>query len=330
MASKGIGRILQFGIAKETTRGTSPAAADFWIPFTELDFNEKWDNILDEQSRGRIEDSTGQSRAKNWSEGTYKGPVEDKSIGLILYAAFGTVSSATNSDASGTVRDHTITVANSAQHQTLSAYIDDSLSGQDYTYANGAIDSLELNYEQKKFVEVAITLKGKKGATATLTPATVVQNRFLPQHFSFKVASAYGQLSTGSAIVLKSLKLKINKNLESDDVLGSTDPADYLNKALSIEGTVEALWQNESDFKTAALANTAKAIRIALTNTDVTIGTSANPAITIDFAKVIFKELTRPLVLNDLVKQTLSFKAHYSTTDSLMISTKVTNLQGSY
>ena len=46
MAQKGIGRLLQFGIAKETTRGTPNASADFWIPFAELDFNEKWENVI--------------------------------------------------------------------------------------------------------------------------------------------------------------------------------------------------------------------------------------------------------------------------------------------
>lgn len=327
---KGIGRVVQFGIAKETTRGTPNTAADFWIPFSELDFQEKFDNIIDEESRGLVEDSTGASRVKNWAEGSIKAPVEDKSFPLVLYAALGSKAVATNSDVSGAVFDHTITVGQSAQHQALSLYINDPLSGQDYKHGNGVIDTLELNYELGKFLYWASNMKAKKGATATLTPSNTAYNRFLPAHLTFKLASSYSGLGAASATVIKSLKLSINNNVEADDVLGSSDPADFLNKQFSIEGTIEAMWQNESDFKTAALAGTTKAMRIDMINSDVVIGTAANPELRIDLAKVIFKEITRPLKLNDMVMQTLSFKAHYSLSDSLMVTILATNTQASY
>lgn len=325
--TKGIGRLLQLGIAKETTRGTPNAAADFYIPFSDVSFDEKFDNVIAEQSLGVIEDSSGQSRVKDWAEGKIAAPIEDKSFGLVLYSALGSYTKSTNSDASGLVCDHTFTISQSAQHQALTFFLDDPLSGQDYKYANGVIDNLEINYEQKKFLEFNISVMSKKGATATLTPSTTAQNRFLPQHLTFKVASTYATLSTGTTISLKNLKLKFSKKVEADDVLGSTTPSDFLNKQFSIEGTLEALWNNESDFKTAALAGTAKALRIDLVNTDVTIGTAANPRVKIDLANVVFTEITRPLVLNDLVKQTLAFKAHYSTTDSLMVHALMTNLK---
>jgi hypothetical protein len=65
--SKGIGRLFQFGIAKETSRGTPEATATYWIPFSELDFNEKYSLVNDDQSRGIIEDIVGQSKAKELS-----------------------------------------------------------------------------------------------------------------------------------------------------------------------------------------------------------------------------------------------------------------------
>lgn len=328
--TKGIGRLLQVGIAKETTRGTAPSTADFYIPFSDVSFDEKWENALDEQSIGVIEDSKGQSRTKSWAEGKLTAPIEDQSFPLVIYGALGSYTKSTNSDVSGNVIDHTFTVSQSAQHQSLAFYIDDPLAGADYKYANGMVDSLEINYELKKFLDFSLNLMTVSGASASLTPSSTAQNRFLPQHLTFKVAASYATLSTGTAVSLKSMKLKITKNVESDDVLGSTSPADFLNKQFIIEGTIEALWQNESDFKTAALAGTAKALRLDLINTDVTIGTAANPRLRIDLAKVVFTELTRPLVLNDLVKQTLSFKAHYSTTDSLMVSVLATNLKTTY
>ncbi len=328
--SKGIGRLLQFGIAKETVRGTPESAASYWIPFSELDFNEKFNLVEDDQSRGIIEDTVGQSKVKEWAEGSMKAPIADKHFPLILYSILGTLGTADNADSDASVKDHTITVAQSSQHQALSLFVDDPLAAQDYKHGNGAISSLEIHYELNRFLDYTLGLKAKKGATATLTPSSTSENRFLPQHLTFKLASSYSGLGAASAMNIRSLTLKIEHNLEDDDVLGSAAPADFLNKQFSIEGTLEATWNNESDFKTSALATTAKAMRIDLVNSDVTIGSAAHPQIRIDLAKVIFKEITRPIKINDIVRQTLSFKAHYSLSDSLMISALATNVVASY
>ncbi len=328
--SKGIGRLIQFGIAKETSRGTPESTATYWVPFSELDINEKFSLVNDDQSRGVIEDAVGQSKVKEWAEGTVKAPIADKHFPLILYSILGSLSTGDNADSDATIKDHTITVAQSSQHQALSLFIDDPLGAQDYKHGNGAVTSLEITYELNKFLDYTLGLKAKKGATATLTPSATTENRFLPQHLTFKLASSYSGLGAASAMNIKSLTLKIDQNIEDDDVLGSSTPSDFLNKQFSIEGTFEALWQNESDYKTAALATTAKAMRLDLKNTDVTIGNAANPQIRIDLAKVIFKEITRPVKVNDLVRQTLSFKAHYSISDTLMISVLATNAVASY
>ncbi|QQR82467.1 hypothetical protein IPJ70_04295 [Candidatus Campbellbacteria bacterium] len=328
--SKGIGRLIQFGIAKETVRGTPEVAASYWIPFSELDFNEKYNLVNDEQSRGVIEDTVGQSKSKEWSEGSVKAPIADKHFPLILFSVLGSLSTGDNADSDATVKDHIITVAQSSQHQALSLFVDDPLAAQDYKHGNGSISSLEIHYELNRFLDYTLGLKAKKGESAVLTPSSTPENRFLPQHLTFKLAASYSGLTAASAMNIRSLSLKIDHNLEDDDVLGSAAPADFLNKQFSIEGTLEATWNNETDFKTSALATTPKAMRIDLINNDVTIGNSAHPEIRIDLAKVIFKEITRPVKINDIVRQTLSFKAHYSLTDSLMISALATNLVASY
>jgi len=109
--SKGIGRLIQFGIAKETVRGTPESTATYWIPFSELDINEKFSLINDDQSRGVIEDAVGQSKTKEWAEGAVKAPIGDKHFALLLNSILGSLSTGANADASGTIKDHTITVA---------------------------------------------------------------------------------------------------------------------------------------------------------------------------------------------------------------------------
>jgi hypothetical protein len=327
--AKGIGKLFSFGVAKEATRGTAESSASYWIPWLNLDIQERDNKVLDEASIGVIEDSVDQKIVKQWAEGKWDAPIGDKHFPLILLASLGTISSALKSGETA-VYDHTITVVQNAQHPSLTFFIDDPLTGADYKHALGVITSLEIKYELGKYLQYTANIKAKKGTSATINPATTSENKFLPQHLTFKLANNLAGLDTANAISLKSLSLKIEKNIEDDDVLGNIAPIDFLNKQFSIEGTLEAIWQNESDFKTIALSGTPKAMRIDLVNSDVTIGNSSNPRIKIDLAKVIFKEITRPVTVGDIVKQTLAFKAHYSISDNKMVTILVNNTVASY
>jgi hypothetical protein len=108
------------------------------------------------------------------------------------------------------------------------------------------------------------------------------------------------------------------------------DPADILNKQFVCSGTIEALFDDEATFKTVVLGDTAKAARFDIKNTGITIGTSSNPELKIDLAKVKFSEITRATPIGDLVKQTLGFKAYYSLSDSKLFQCILTNLAVSY
>lgn len=329
--AKGIGKLLQVGIAKEAVRGTATSAASYWIPWSEMSVDEATEFGNNEMSLGLIEDSTEQFKLAEKASAEITAPIGDKHFPLILLAALGALSTGDNADADASVKDHTVTVSQSAEHQALTLFSDDPLGGQDYKFALGALESLEIKYEMGKLLHYTAVFRSKKGETATLTPATTAaENRFLPQHTVFKLATNLAGLTAASAMSIKSLNLKIEKNLEDDQVLGNIAPVNFLNKNLQITGTIEALWQNESDYKTAYLANTAKAMRIDLVNTDTVIGTAANPRVKIDLAKVQFSELTRAVAVGDIVKQTLGFKAHYSTSDTQMISAIVTNVVASY
>lgn len=327
--SKGIGRLLQAGIARETTRGTAIAAASYYIPFSSAVVDEKEMLINNEEAIGVIEDSINASIAKVWSEVSITAPIADKHFPLLLYSALGTLNSATKGGET-IVYDHTITVAQSAQHQSLTIFLDDPLGGQDYKHALGVMRSLEINYELDKFIDYVAQFNTKKGATATLTPSLTSENRFLPHHTTFKLATDLAGLDAASATSIKSMKLTIEKNVEDNYVLGSQAPADFLNKQFTITGEVTLYWQNESDFKTQFVAGSAKAMRIDLVNNDVTIGNSSNPRVKIDLAKAIITELSRPIEINDIVMQTVSFKAHYSTGDTKMITCLCNNLVASY
>lgn len=325
--SKGLGRFVQFGVARETVRGTSEAAPTFWIPVDELEVDEKDERVMNDQSRGLLESSVGENIVKQYSEISIKAPITDKTFPLFLYNFLGSLSTSGPTDSAYT---HTWNVAQSVQHQALSLFVDDPLGAQDYKYALGMGKSLEINYERGKYLNFGASFRAKKGATATLTPATTTENRFLPHHLTFKIATTQAGLTGASATVIKSAKITFNPNLEDDDVLGAISPQDFNNKDFSVEGTLEALWENESAFKTASLLEATRALRFDLTNTDVLIGASSRPQVQFDFHAVNFRPVTRAIKLNDMVMQTIAFKAHYSLTDSKMVVATTRSAQVSY
>jgi hypothetical protein len=332
-AQKGIGRLIQIGLAKEATRGTTPSSASYWTPWTDLTLDEKKEFVVDDASYGIIEDSVNLSQTKKWAEGTIAGNVLDQSTGLVFLAALGSLASHSAHSGETAVYDNVFAIGESAQHQSLSFYLHDPLSAQDYTYANGVVEKLELTMELKKFISYVATIKSLSGAThAAFTPSTTTENRFVPQYLTAKFASSYSTITGGggTSVALKSAKLTFNGNVEDQEVLGNVAPADFLNKEFSVEGTIEAIWQNESDFKTAFMGPTAQAMRIDIKNTDVTIGDAANPEIIIDLPKVTFQELGRPFKVKDLVYQTIKFKAVYSISDTLMAKLTLTNTVDGY
>ena len=325
--SKTIGRFIQFGIARETSRGTAETAASFWIPWDDLAIDEKDERVLNEQTRGVLETTVGENIVKQWAEAEIKAPIGDKAFPLFLYALLGSNSTTGPTDTS--VYTHTMNVGQSIQHQALSLFVDDPAAAQDYKYALGMITELEINYERGSYINFAAKLKAKKGATATLTPATTTENRFLSHHLTFKIAANQAGLTAASATVLKSAKIMFKPNVVDDDVLGSITPADFNNTGYDVEGTIELMFDDETE-RTLALAATTRALRFDLINTDVTIGAASNPQIQIDLYNVTFQPITRAIKAGEYVLQTIAFKAHYSTSDSKMVQIVNKNTQVSY
>jgi hypothetical protein len=334
MSQKGIGRLFAFGLAKESVRGTPITTATYWLPFDDLSFDEKFDNAVADQATGIIENSIGEYRVKNYADGTIKLPLTDQSSGLLLLGALGAQAVGTHAGESS-VYDHTFTVGESAQHQSLTFFIHDPLSGTDYSHANGVVHKFELDAELKKFVELSLSVRAQKGASqSTFSPSLLTENRFIPQYMTFKIATAISGLSGASAIALKSIKLSIDANIEDQEVLGSVAPADFLNKEFKVEGQFEAIFQNNTDFKSIALAtpNVGQAMLIDLINTDVNLGVvPTHPELKITLNQVFFSEYSRPIKVKDLVYQTVKFRATYKPADSAMITIVLTNtVSGTY
>jgi Phage tail tube protein len=322
--NKGIGKQIQVGIAQESTRGTAKTSASYWLPVDDWAIEERFENAIDSQTYGLVEDSVSQTRVKNVAEGEIRMPVTGTSAAILFHSLFGSSTAVLHSGET-TVFDNTAAVLQNVQHKSLTVFVHDPIptaSGAtaDYTHANAIVSKIDIDYSLGNFVMMNASFRAVTGSAAAVvfTPTQIIEPRFVPQYMTFKVATTYSGLGAASAIKIKSAKISISSPVDDDDVLGQTSPRDFLNKEFSVEGTIEAIWQNETDFKSSAIANTSKAMRLDLVNSDVTIGVATNPQFRLDLAKVFFTEFSRPVKIKDVVYQTVNFKAAYSTTDSFM------------
>ncbi len=322
--SKFIGATADVGIKKEAVRGTAETSADFYLPKMSLTYDDTIEQADDENSIGVIEDMVDRKVVLKVAEGEIEGKISDKAIGLLLYSLLGSKAVSGPTDSAYT---HTFTVAQSSQHQSLTFFVDDG--NQDYKYALGMLKSMEIMAEVGKFVNFKIGVRSKIGETATLSPSYTAENNFLAQHATFKIASTQAGLDAASATNIRMVNLKIEKNVEDDRALGTVAPVDILNRQIAIEGELELVFDDEA-IKTAMLADTVKALRIQLNNTDVLIGTSSTPKLTIDLHAVKFSNFKRNYSNGDITTASVSFKAFYKIADSKMITAILINGQSAY
>lgn len=324
--TKYIGRRVNVGIAKETVRGT-PVAAQFWVPKSGVAF---FDRVLTAGSKlnyGVIGAGNQVSKVLEYAEGTIEGDIFDKSFGLILLSAFGAETPSGPADSAYT---HTYSLANTNQHQSLTL----TLADPDRTdqYALAVLDGLEIDLSPDNVAVYKAAFSARTGKQiAAATPSYAAENKFLSRHAIIKVAATAAGLGAATALSIKSLKLKINKNVKQNNILGTVWPDDILNTYFEITGDL-TLDLDDQTYRQYMLDNSYKALRVQLVNSDVVIGASTNPSLTLDLSRVHF-EAWEPVRGNndDIVTQKITFTALYDITNGNIInSCTLINAQATY
>lgn len=326
--SKFIGRRFNIGIGKESTRGL-PVSASYWLPRTEMTFDEKIGQAKDESVLGVIENQTDASLVKKYSEGSLTGIINDDSFGLILLSALGTVNTSGPSDSAYT---HTFTVAQSAQHQSLTFVVSEpnATGSSSLEFGLGVIDSLDIDFNVGEFPTYSLGFMTNIGSETSATVSYSAPDNFRPQDGEVRIADVYSNLASATSYAVRSASLSISKNVEDDHNIGSVNVTDRLNKQFQVTGSIEIVYDDREFIDDFLKADLDRALQVKLTNTDKTIGASTNPSVTIKLAKVKFQEVARTLGNDDIVKQTLNFEGYYSISDTKMLDIVLVNDVASY
>lgn len=323
--TKYIGRLVNLGLARESVRGT-PVAPTIWVPKANITFFDRASKLDYRQSYGTIGHGAQAPKILEWAEGAIEGDILDQPFGYLLYAAFGTLVTTGPSDSAYT---HTFSLQNDSQHDSLTIAIADP-DRTDY-FSLAMLDKLEISMNPDDVVQYTATFKARSGRQQpAASPSYSTYNKFLGRHTVVKIATVVAGLGAATAINIKNLKLTINKNAMIRNALGTIWPDDILNGKFDITGEFE-IDMDDQTYRNLALETQYRAMRIQFINTDVLIGVTSRPQLTIDLAKVFFEAWERNQANDEIVSQKVAFRALFDTTTSTTVNSCVLiNAKSSY
>ncbi len=321
--SKFIGRLVRLGIGRETTRGGG-ITPDIWLPQVGCTLGVKVDEARVVGALGSLADSEEKLVVEKYASGEISGELRDQSFGYLLYALLGSLSTS----GSSSPYTHSFSLSETNQHTSLALTVQDSSLATEM-YRLAVLNSLGISVELGGLVNFTADFLTKAPVASSATPSITDENKFSKKHVRIKVASNLAGLSTASYIDIKSLSVMINKNAERDSALGTVQPVDILNKSLSIEGSLNLNYEDNT-WRDYMVNATERAMQILIENSDVDLGGGVNPHLQIELPKVDFSGWEPDRSLDDIVKQSINFKANYDATNGIISTCELINAKASY
>jgi hypothetical protein len=321
-----IGRLRQVGIGKESVAGTA-VAPTFWIPVESGSVVPDVEYQEDGGTVGRVEAPFQSEPIKENTITTFNAVARADWLGLLLLGTFGTCNSAAAAGEAA-VYEHTLTVANTNAHPTLTAVLNDGIGDECSTYS--MINSLTLSCDAMGLLTVECELIGKALVADSETPAYTTNYIWKGSNGSIKLASDVSGLAAASAIGFNKMSIKFEKNLVQHHAFGAISLSSNINTAFRVTGELELLYE-ATTYRDYVTDGTDMAMRVTFQN-PTTIGNAEKPEITIDFAKVSFEEFGLTEGNDEVQIQTLGFVAQYDIDEGTpkMVSAVLTNTTASY
>lgn len=319
-----IGKDIEVGFAVENERGTAQTSAEKWMKKVVADILIHAEHAIDDGSRGVLEDSDSRRVVKKWIEGALEGVVQADAIGYLFYNLYGADA---ESNVSGSVYDHVFTLSESIEHASLSFFLKDG-AVQQKVYNNGMVGSMELIASTDDLVRFTANIIAKDEADNSDTPGYNTEYDFIGRDIEIKVADTEGGLGDATATKIKNLLIKWDPGIVKDHVLGAYVPDDIYNAKMSIEGNFTKNF-NDATFKDLFANDSSKYIQITITGA-ADIGGGSYPTITLLLYKARVTEWTRAGGQDELVTETVEFKAFYNADDKKQSQLTLRNLTEEY
>jgi len=316
MANEQIGRFHAVAVSPETLYGNAvysgSQAGAFWLPRMEGGVQPTVEYAPVNAAILRREALMGNTPIKNQSDSSIKTYIMERSIGALLYAAFGTYAYAAYSTSA---HQQTYSILNTLDLPSYTVAGKDNLQAK--RSAGARLNVLTLEFTPDENCLVTAEFLGRKPASATETVSYPAADRlFRPSDISVKFAETSGALGAASAVGVESLTLTFDNKMAAHYDLGSDSPALIApseGMEISLAMTIR---YNNTTYEGYYEDGTTRAVQVALSNSRTTIGVAGNPSLTFTYEKVLFDEWSNPKGIDELMVQEIGAKAVYDRTES--------------
>lgn len=319
-----VGRQIEVGFAIEDNRGTAEAAAQKWAKHVSADIVPRTQKVVDDNTRGRLEDSQGARIVRKWYEGELSGVLHADTLGYLLLNLYGAVSS---SNVSGSIYSHEFTLDQSIEHEALTIFRKDG-GVENQAYGGGVISALEISASTEDYVRFSATVMAKNEQGHSLTPSYNTEYDFVGKDITIKVATSEAGLSGASAVKAKTLAIRFDPGVISDYVFGAETPDDHYNAKMSIEVEFTKNYE-DTTFEDLFASDDYRYMQVAIVG-DADLGGGNNPELTFLFHRVQVQNWERSSENDALSEETVTVKAFYNASDGEQSQVTLQNLTAAY
>jgi hypothetical protein len=330
--AKIIGQEVEVAVTKESSRGTvAVAQAADWIQRGTIEISPIKDLQEVIGNVGRITTTQGFTPVHFENEITISHPLERKHIGKYLMGFYGSVSTSANTPESGTYT-HALSVLNTGIVPTYTVSV--LYKTKQVAYALGYITNVKLTFKEGELPMVSVTyLTKKQAATSGLTASYGTNSFFSPVHVNAYGALSYASLASATALDVIGVDIEYTRDPLKLKYLGSDThkdvrAGDFVLKAHVVAHFDQTAW-GSGDTAYALddyIANTTRAFRLQLIDTNTTIGTTTNPRLTIDIPQGVFAEYTTSLELKELVGEEFDIVVKDDTTNGYSVANVINDI----
>lgn len=300
-----------------------------WIPArTPTGINVEVIKALIKETKASGIMSQGSEVVQRKAVGDLEFNLRSELIGYILKSLIGKCTTAV---AYGTVNSHTFEILpNDPQFPSISLALAQP-GQQDYGYKGALVKSLEIRTPIDDLVNATIEFEAQdEEEKSDYTPSfQTTDYLFRPQDIEIKLAANIAGLGAAEAINVKEFSLKIANNGRAQQHIGSLTPTDIIANLLDIGGNITIDYEGDT-YHDYYKDGDYKAMQITLDRSDIDLEGGYSPKIVIQLAKVSFESSSPDRPIDDIVRDSLEFKAHYSDGDSEAINVVVQNTIDDY
>ncbi len=305
----------------ETTRWSGLVTdLNSWFEQGDADFQDRYELGEDNGVNWSIMDGSDVFKSAEWADWKIWGNLKMNSISAFLYNVLW---SKTTTIPEAGVYQHAMTLLENNLHPSLVIANENPIEKKLYSLA--MVKSFEISASIWEVATVSIDLESKGWVVdAAITKTFTVDENFLARFGIFKLANTYAWLDAAASMNLRSFKMTFTPNTERRWSLWNIGPAEILNKTYNVSWTVEFDYA-DNIVKDLATNATKQALQFAIIDTEKTIWLVSNPTLDFRFYRVAFTSYEVSAPVDDVVTQSLNFKALYDFWNAATLTCKLIN-----